>query len=449
MGWCTSVITADPYGYERYDANLLGLVPNETEIVRVQGRDPWQAIQSWRTQRMREKCSATSAETAEEIRAAHHEPLRSRIREAVRAIEAWYYHPDMARPWIRPAVEAAVSLCKHKRPDVLWATAGPLSAWIVAREASQRTGVPYILDLRDPHGLSYYESEKRWPAWVKHRVYGIMHQALKNARATVFLFESVAECYLHAFPGALDPKKIHIIPNGYDGPIERTAPAKADRCTVLYTGTISTYRYDSLLQSLVLLRDKHPDEAKRLRLHFVGEGTDALAKDAAVLGLSKLVETSVPVPQNQIARLQCEAHALLLLGRPPTMTGYELVAGAKLFEYLKARRPILGVLPEDEGKKILFRLGAITVADVDSPFEILTVLRRLIDAWSSGLLSALLPDRAAVDAYSAASQTAALVRALEGMPAVEPFVPGSAEVPPSLRGQMIHNPITAPGFNWI
>ena len=39
MGWSTSVVSADPYHYERYDPDLLGLVPSETEIVRVRGRD--------------------------------------------------------------------------------------------------------------------------------------------------------------------------------------------------------------------------------------------------------------------------------------------------------------------------------------------------------------------------------------------------------------------------
>jgi hypothetical protein len=37
------------------------------------------------------------------------------------------------------------------------------------------------------------------------------------------------------------------------------------------------------------------------------------------------------------------------------------------------------------------------------------------------------------EAYSALRQTAALVRALEGIPAAAPFVPGGVEIPPSLR----------------
>ena len=115
------------------------------------------------------------------------------------------------------------------------------------------------------------------------------------------------------------------------------------------------------------------------------------------------------------------------------MKGYELFAPAKLFGYLKFGRPILGIVPRDETRKILHRVGADTVADVESPAEILTVLQRIIDAWSSGTLCALVPSRSACGAFSAERQTAALVRALEGAPAIDPFVPGKVEIPPSLR----------------
>jgi hypothetical protein len=115
------------------------------------------------------------------------------------------------------------------------------------------------------------------------------------------------------------------------------------------------------------------------------------------------------------------------------MKGYELFAGAKLFSYLQAGRPIVGVLPPDETTKILHRVGVPTVADGDSPAEIVAVFQQLLDAWSGGTLSSLVPDRAACKAYSAERQTAALVCALEGKPAAEPFVPHSVEIPPSLR----------------
>jgi glycosyltransferase involved in cell wall biosynthesis len=231
----------------------------------------------------------------------------------------------------------------------------------------------------------------------------------------------------------LEASRIHIIPNGYDGAIETFEVPKGERCTVLYAGTLSSYRYDTLLTALHDLKQSDPARARQLRVLFVGEETDVLQAAAARQGLSDVIECAGPVSNEAIGRLQSQAHALLVLGRPQTMKGYELFAGAKLFGYLKAGRPIMGVLPLDETRKVLSRVGVSTIADSNAPSEIAAVFRRLLDAWSEGTLAAFVPNRAACEAYSAESQTASLVRALEARSAADPFVPNLVGIPPSLR----------------
>jgi hypothetical protein len=206
---------------------------------------------------------------------------------------------------------------------------------------------------------------------------------------------------------------------------------------VLYTGTLSSYRYDTLLLALRLLKDSDEARARQLRLLVVGEGADALAADAARLDVADMVEAAGPTSHRESLRLQQEAHALLVLGRPPSMKGHELFAGAKLFGYLRAGRPIVGVLPADETKRILARVGVTTIADGDAPGNIVAVFQRLLAAWSEGVLHSLVPDATACDAYSAEQQTAALACALEGRPAAEPFVPGSVQLPASVAADVL------------
>jgi hypothetical protein len=433
MGWNASVISLDTTCYQRYDPGLLDLVPSETEVVRVRSRDPWQFIQMRRAQRIQKKLMCASGEAVARFHGVQQVPVRAFLREVVRQAEAWCYHPDMAMCWIRPAVQATVQMSAHKRPDVIWATAGPVSSFIVAQRASQRTGVPYVLDFRDAWTITYNDFEASRPAWATRLDRRALYRLLEGAQAVIFRYHTEAECYWHAYRGALDAARIHIIPNGYEGTIDEFVVPKGDKCTILYAGTLSSYRYDTLLQALHRLKTCAAARARQLRLLFVGDGMEALADDVAVLGLSDIVETADSTSYAEIARLQREAHALLVLGRPPTMKGYELFAGAKLFSYLQAGRPIVGVLPPDETTKILHRVGVPTVADGDSPAEIVAVFQQLLDAWSGGTLSSLVPDRAACKAYSAERQTAALVCALEGKPAAEPFVPHSVEIPPSLR----------------
>src|SRR4026209_2030232 len=57
LGWKATVGTALPSQYERYDPNLLAMVPSQTEVIRAKGYDLWQAFQSWRARRIHEKYS--------------------------------------------------------------------------------------------------------------------------------------------------------------------------------------------------------------------------------------------------------------------------------------------------------------------------------------------------------------------------------------------------------
>jgi hypothetical protein len=294
LGWSATVIAADPYNYERYDRDLLELVPTDTEVARVRGKDIWQAVQARRGRRIQDKISAVSPDAADKIRASHYSSLRSSIRKTVRTAEAYYYHPDLVKHWIRPAVKATVEVCARKRPDVIWATAAPISAWVVARQVAERTAVPYVLDLRDPLGLSYYDPEVPQPPWVKRRIRRAMYQLFAGARSVVFLFDSVAETYCRLFAGALDARKIHIIPNGYEGTLSEFAPKTGNKFTVLYTGTVTSYCYDKLLEALASFKKADPNKAAMLRFRFVGEGMERLAKEAAMLGLSDIVATSGP-----------------------------------------------------------------------------------------------------------------------------------------------------------
>lgn len=432
-GWETKVVTVNPYRHERYDPNLIAQVPKETEVISVKGRDPWLGFQSWRGRYLEKQMSEASKEVVERVHVAQQAPFRLKVREIIRTVEAYYYFPDLAKPWIGPAVKSTLKICAKTPPMVLWATIGPVSAGVVAKKASRNTNIPYVLDFRDPWELYYYETEMQRPKSVTHSAQRTMYGLLEGAQAVVFLFPRMAECYWNAYKGALDPAKIHIIPNGYEGTIEEFRVPDSDRCTILYAGTLASYRYDTLLEAIKNLKVQYPIVARQLRISFVGDGMVPLARAAETLGISDVLQTTPPVSYDEVKGLNENAHAFLILGRSLDRKGHELVAGAKLFGYFKARKPIIGILPNDETKEILSAVGVETIADSHSVSDIVNVLMRVHSCWLEGSLADLLPNVQACKRYSSEPQTAALTRALEGLPPEEPFVPGKAELPLSLR----------------
>ena len=430
-GWMPVVVTGTPHRYERYDPALLELVPPTTQIVRVRHPDRWLALQQEREHEHRERTANASIETLNRVQAAEERPLRSILRNALHKLEGMVYHPDPSMFWIRPATDACVDACKQSGAEVVWATGGPWSSLVVARNASLRTGLPYVLDFRDSWTLECDGFQSVQPEWARARNRRLLSSLFRSAQAVVFRYGAEAESYWRAYPGALDPERVHLIPNGYDGPIAPFEVPHGDRCTVLYTGYLMGYWYDSVLEALAALKKTKPDVARKLRVVFVGEGSEAVAKAAANSGLTGVVETRGTVSFGEVNSLQSEAHALLLLGWKPGRS-HEF-RGSKIFGYFKAGRPIVGVLPDDENKRMLRSVGVRTIADAGSLSEIMDVFQLLVDTWEAGNLPSLLFDRSKCERYSAEQQTRALARALEGLPAMEPFVPGVCAIPTSLE----------------
>ena len=252
-GWLPTVIAGKPRHYERYDPELLKLVPSTTEIVRVPHPDRWMAFQQDRTHRQREKIAAASIEKLDGMHTAEKRPVRSILRNAVHKIEGVVYHPDLDMLWIRPATEAAIQACDRSSAEVVWATGSPWSSLVVARNVSLRTGRPYVLDFRDSWTLERDSFEALQPEWARARNRRLLAGLFRGARAIILRYGAEAEAYYCAYPGALMPERVHLIPNGYDGSIDAFDVPRGDRCTVLYTGYVYYYWYETVLAALAAL----------------------------------------------------------------------------------------------------------------------------------------------------------------------------------------------------
>lgn len=433
LGWHTTVICADKSVYERYDPELVSSIPKETAVIRVRHHDPWQAIQAKRARRIEKGIGKTINAEIERPYEPQQTRWRSFLREHIHKAEAWCYYPDAAMTWIWSAVQATVKACRTEKPRAIWATGQPWSSFLVAGLAWKRTGVPYVMDFRGLWTVVPNASPRLRPGWARWLDRRILAKLFQEARSIVVFSDVEAECISRAYKGALDSSKIHIIPNGFDGTIESYQAPTGGKCTLLYTGTLSQHRFDTLLHALRYLKESAPSLANQLCVRIFSDNVNELTQQVISLGLSEIVRTSGPTTNAEITRLERQAHAFLMLGVASTVKGYETIVGSKLFGYMKTGKPIVGVLPEGEARRILHHIGVSTIADVDSQAEIVAVLRRLLDAWSMQNLSSLAPVPRACEVYSSESQTKALIRALDGIAPVAPFIPGSVEIPPSLR----------------
>lgn len=435
-GWKSTVIAAGGTLLQRPDPGLLAQLPDDTEVIRpIQPDDVWQSIQRRRARQL-QPVAPPGTEVGAQQASVRSGRVRAAARELVRRLEACWYHPDMQARWIRPAVDAGIKVCGGARPEVIWATGPPWSSFVVAQQVARHTGIPYILDFRTSWTIVPSPTEAIRPFWAQRRDRRLLRELFAGAHAVTFFYEAEAECFWRRYRGCLTASRIHIIPNGFDGAVDDCALPGGETFRVLYTGTLSDYRYETFLEALSMLRQRQPEYARHVSVSFVGEGGAEVALLAKQLNVSDMVSTAAPVSYAEVNRLQRRAHALLMFERRPSMKGFELLAGAKLFGYLRAGRPILGVVPEGEAARVLRDVGVSTIGDPDSPVLICAALESMLKHWSTGTLSALVPTASACERYSGRAQTAALARALEGLPPVKLFTPGAVDIVPSLRAEL-------------
>ncbi|HKU51651.1 MAG TPA: glycosyltransferase, partial [Nitrospira sp.] len=81
---------------------------------------------------------------------------RSILRDAI--LDWMFAFPDRPMSWTGPAVARIMALEERLKPDIVIATGGPWTNFIVGRMLSRRLGCPLILDYRDPWTFNPYYS---------------------------------------------------------------------------------------------------------------------------------------------------------------------------------------------------------------------------------------------------------------------------------------------------
>src|SRR5262249_21152034 len=167
-----------------------------------------------------------------------------------------------------------------------------------------------------------------------------------------------------------------------------------------------------LLEAVRELLDRRPALRDVLELRFVGGFRTADREWAEGLELGQGIRIEGTLPHHQTLRAMKEADSLLLLIPSAGGIGKTVLSG-KVFEYLAAERPVLGLVPLDGAAADLLRsAGHEWIADPDDVAAIASTLERLVDAWiATRLPDVVIPEalRASLDRRSRAGAMAALL----------------------------------------
>jgi hypothetical protein len=330
---------------------------------------------------------------------------------------AWLAVPDRWRFWQPFAMRAGLRMVREHRPSVIWSTYPIASSHIIAAKLHSRTRIPWVADMRDPMVEIDPETGEAHPRdpRIRHSRLRIEQTVANAAAHVVFCTEGAREIFVQRF-GEPVRAKTSVIANGYDDEAFRDAeqslaPAGTPAgFRLIHSGTVypgDDRGPDALFKALTVLHERRelPDGFK---LILRATGYDAEIKRLAdATKVSDLVQLEPPLSYRAALQEMLSADGLLLLQGVASNPAVP----AKLYEYLRARRPILALAHHaGETAALLRRLKAAIIAPLDDVDEILVALRAFLAGWKDGSLP--LANRDLVATLSRAEQTRELAKLL-------------------------------------
>jgi hypothetical protein len=273
------------------------------------------------------------------IRAANPKPasrvMRKIYREAMARLSA------LDNPlWLRNAQKALLNL--RGEYDVLYSRSQPGASHVLALQAKERFGMPWVAQFSDPWGHNpYHPLHGR----TKEVVERYEKQVIEKADHLIFPTLEMRDLYASVYKGAGVEERSTVLPHHFDAALYRSDAAhqSGGKMVMSYIGDFYGLRSPApLMKGLTLLKEKRPDLVERLELQVVGnvERTfhPLLAEAERTLGLR--VNRVGQVPYRRSLELMAQSDLLLLIDAPSDVN---LFLSSKLIDYLGAYRPILGI----------------------------------------------------------------------------------------------------------
>jgi glycosyltransferase involved in cell wall biosynthesis len=320
--------------------------------------------------------------------------------------------PDRWVSWLFGAVPAGLRLVRNYRPAVIWSTYPIATAHLIGLCLHRLTGIPWIADLRDPMTDEGYPSNRR-----TRRVYQwIEKKTLMHCSRAVCTTPGAIKTYLTRFP-EIPASRFCLIENGYDE--ENFIDAEADRRVVeagqpfvlVHSGVIYPSERDPipLFEALaaLLAQGRIGSASFRLVLRATGHD-DYLAALIKQHGIDSVVTLAPHVSYREALAEMLGAGGLLIL----QAANCNHQVPAKLYEYLRAGRPILALTdPAGDTAATLRNAGIDSIAPLDSKQAIIDALSRFLTLAERG--EAPLASAEAVGANSRRARTAVLATMLD------------------------------------
>ena len=345
-GWSPIILSANPKAYPDQGPDQLGDIPASVPVRRAFALDT-----------------------------ARHLSLRRRY-------VSWMSLPDRWISWVLGAVPAGLRLIRRHRPQVIWSTYPVATAHLIGMTLHRLTGIPWVADFRDPMtevdaitGKNHPGDSQLWRVrrWIESR-------SVQSCTRAVFVTPGSLKIHAERYP-EISPSRWSVVSNGFD---EQTFTGTEQICpdrnpkrplVLLHSGVLyATPDRDpsALFAAVAKLRSENRLSAADLRIVLRASGYDERYRQQIhELRIQDIISLEPPIGYRLALAEMLSVDGLLLF------QGYTSnpAIPAKLYEYLRARRPILAMVDsQGDTAAVLRRAGVGRIAALESSEQIANAL---------------------------------------------------------------------------
>ena len=321
------VYTVDNPNYAITDETLKAQIPSSIEIIKKSIKEPNNLLSLFGKES--KKTSAGFLNKSPGF-----------IGKIAQYIRANYFIPDARKFWIKPSVEFLTEYLSKNKIDLVITTGPPHSMHLIGLQLKQKLNLKWIADFRDPWTeIDYFHQlplSNR--AILKHEQ--LEKEVVSNADIVLVVGKTMKEKYLKFNPN------IEVITNGFDDVDDKSKVELDAKFSIVHIGLMNADRNPKILWKVLSeLIESDKEFAEDLQLKFVGKLAHEVFDSLEAFKLSTTIEFIPYLPHEEVVVFQQKAQILLLaVNNVPSSGG--IITG-KVFEYLKANRPILAIAPTD------------------------------------------------------------------------------------------------------
>jgi len=286
-----------------------------------------------------------------------------------------------------------------------------MSAAVIGLALRRLTGLPWVLDLRNPMSQDDYPHDP-----LVRRVWTSIERAcMRRASRVILTAEATRRMYLERYPDLLTPEMCILISNGYDeedlADLQISTPAPAGRpIRLVHSGLIYPLERDPrpMFSAVGRLKKMGRLSAEKVQIVFRASGAEDLyRKLLAERDIEDLIVLEPHMPYRQALQECADADGLLLFQAGK----FDMQIPAKTYEYLRIGKPIFALTTHTGDTAALLRqVGGATIVDIASEDEIYKGLSAFTQAVRTGTHP--LPNRDRIRRYTRQAQKPSRQRAV-------------------------------------